>query len=168
VQFMEKIGVMKFIKQFFKEILIAGVLAILAAIVYESYKEWDRVEGQRNNSRAVATIFAASEEGGGNSGSGFFISQNGTLVTNYHVIENAIEKKGLILAKIPSGAFYELKEIVGIDKDHDVAKLKFDANEVPYVKIGNSQKITIGEKIYAIGILLPFKTPGLLREYSGG
>lgn len=55
------------------------------------------------------------------------------------------------MAKLSTGAIYRLKEIIGISKKYDLAILQFDAREVPYVKIGDSHTIKVGDKVYAIG-----------------
>jgi S1-C subfamily serine protease len=54
-------------------------------------------------------------------GTGFFISADGDLLTNYHVISGGSS----ILAKTPSGAIYFLKEIVSVSPQTDVTLLRF-------------------------------------------
>ncbi len=80
-------------------------------------------------------------------GSGIFISPNGKLVTNSHVIEGY----STVRAKLSSGAYYVLKGVVGASKRHDLAILQFEANDVPYVRIKKIDKVTIGESVFTIG-----------------
>jgi S1-C subfamily serine protease len=58
-------------------------------------------------------------------GTGFFVSSDGALLTNFHVISGASS----ILAKTPTGAVYFLKNVVAGSESDDVAKLQFLATE---------------------------------------
>jgi serine protease Do len=79
-------------------------------------------------------------------GSGFIISADGYVLTNYHVVNNADE----IIVRLNDRR--ELKaEVVGADKRSDVALLKIDAKDLPVVKTGSSTKLQVGEWVLAIG-----------------
>src|SRR5260221_656540 len=67
-------------------------------------------------------------------GTGFFISQDGLLLTNFHVISGASS----IMAKTPTGAVYFLKSVLSASKTYDVAELQFFATDVPYLSLGSS------------------------------
>jgi Trypsin-like peptidase domain len=67
-------------------------------------------------------------------GTGFFISPDGLLLTNYHVISGGSS----IMAKIPTGAAYFLKSIVTASEACDVAELQFVATDVPCLSLGSS------------------------------
>ncbi len=79
-------------------------------------------------------------------GSGFLISKDGYILTNDHVAGNA--KK--ITVTLTDGRHYEAK-VVGTDKVSDVCLLKIDENKLPYLKLGNSGDIIIGEWAIALG-----------------
>lgn len=79
-------------------------------------------------------------------GSGVIISENGYIVTNYHVIENA-QKATVTLA---NGKEYEA-EYIGGDKERDIAVLKIDANGLVVATLGDSDKLAVGEDVFAIG-----------------
>jgi serine protease Do len=79
-------------------------------------------------------------------GSGFIITADGYIVTNYHVIESANDVK----VTLYDGKEYEAK-IIGGDADYDIAVLKIDATGLQAVTIGNSATLQIGEDIAAIG-----------------
>ncbi len=79
-------------------------------------------------------------------GSGFIISPDGYILTNNHVIENAISVEITTL----EGKRYRAK-IIGTDKKSDVALLKVDGNNLPYVNLGDSSKVEVGEWVIAIG-----------------
>ncbi|MGP8330194.1 MAG: S1C family serine protease [Methanosarcinaceae archaeon] len=79
-------------------------------------------------------------------GSGFIISSDGYILTNQHVVDNAIE----IIVTLTGGKKYEAK-IVGEDKPTDIALLKVDTKELSYVTLGNSNDVIIGEWAIAFG-----------------
>lgn len=80
-------------------------------------------------------------------GSGVFISPEGHLLTNEHVIAGADE----ILVKLPSGKSYKAR-LIGKDMRTDLAVLKVDAEEVlPHLPIGDSSALRVGEWVVAIG-----------------
>jgi len=80
-------------------------------------------------------------------GTGFFISPDGELLTNYHVISGGSS----IMAKTPTGAVYFLKTVVTASENHDVAKLQFVATDVPYLTLGSSSSAVEGQRILVIG-----------------
>jgi len=80
------------------------------------------------------------------SGSGVVISPDGYVVTNDHVVENASK----IIVTLPGGNEYEA-EVIGVDQLTDLALLKLDGDNFPYMKIGDSDKLIIGEWVIALG-----------------
>lgn len=84
------------------------------------------------------------------SGSGFIISPDGYIVTNYHVIETADLNGYTISVMLYDGSEYEA-DIVGGDAGSDVALLKIKADRLPTVVIGNFPDTRVGETIYVIG-----------------
>lgn len=80
------------------------------------------------------------------SGSGFIISKDGYVVSNYHVVAGAT-KLSVIMADSKS---YDA-ELVGYDATNDLAVLKIDATELPCVKLGSSDALAVGDKVAAIG-----------------
>jgi len=80
------------------------------------------------------------------SGSGVVISPDGYIITNYHVIENAVK----IIVTLPGGREYEA-EVIGVDQLTDLALLKLDGSNFPYMKIGDSDKLITGEWVIALG-----------------
>ena len=139
------------IKIFSKEIIIALILAIIAAVGLEIYDSGMNKHNIRVNQKATATILVYDKDGKGiRQGSGIFINSKGLLLTNYHVIKGMDISK--TRAKLPSGAFYELRGIKGLNEKIDIAILQFEATDTPYVKnLGDSDKILSGEKVIAIG-----------------
>jgi serine protease Do len=80
------------------------------------------------------------------SGSGFIISEDGYIITNNHVVENATRLTVRLLDRRQFEA-----EIVGRDPNTDVAIIKIDADNLPAVSLGNSDDVRIGEWALAIG-----------------
>lgn len=90
-------------------------------------------------------------------GSGFFISDDGYLVTNYHVIRGASD----IIVKLTNKQEFRGDEvkIVGTDSRTDIALLKIDNGEkLPYLDFGNSEKVKVGD--WAIAFGNPFHLEG--------
>lgn len=79
-------------------------------------------------------------------GSGFIITTDGYIVTNYHVIDSA----STVEVTLYNGETYDAK-IVGGDEDYDIAVLKIDATNLQAVTFGDSSKLQVGEDIAAIG-----------------
>ncbi|MEJ1356119.1 MAG: DegQ family serine endoprotease [Candidatus Sedimenticola sp. (ex Thyasira tokunagai)] len=79
-------------------------------------------------------------------GSGFVISKDGYILTNYHVVNGADE----ILVRLNSHHEY-MAEVIGMDKASDVALLKIDAKGLPMVKVGSSSDLKVGAWVLAIG-----------------
>jgi serine protease Do len=79
-------------------------------------------------------------------GSGFLISKDGYILTNDHVAGNASK----IVVTLTNGEKHNAK-IIGTDPLSDVALLKIDGNDFPYVKLGNSDDVLIGEWVIAFG-----------------
>jgi serine protease Do len=96
------------------------------------------------------------------SGSGVLISDKGELLTNWHVVDKAVEVRCLLT----DGQAYDAR-VVGTDKDTDVAllqlKLPADAKPLPFATLGESGKLTEGDFVMAMGA--PW---GLSRSVSIG
>lgn len=79
-------------------------------------------------------------------GSGFIISKNGYIITNNHVVKNAIKIKIITLDKMELNA-----RVIGTDPKTDLALLKVKANNLPFITLGDSNKVEVGEWVLAIG-----------------
>ena len=94
-------------------------------------------------------------------GSGVIVSEEGHILTNYHVIENADEINVITYGEEEISA-----EIVGADPASDVAVLKLNSDETyPTVNLGNSESLRVGELVFAIGSPL---SKGLAHTVSMG
>ena len=139
----------RIVRHYTREIAIALVLAVVAAVVVDRYYKWVRTETMQNNRKAVATLTTFDASGRAvEQGTGFFITNSGVLVTAYHVLKGA----ATIRAHLPSGAYYDFKGIRAADEKADITVLQFDATDTPSVRaLGDSDKLRVGDEVYAIG-----------------
>ena len=87
-------------------------------------------------------------------GSGFIVSKNGLIITNRH---NVPDKSQRYFAITYDNKKYPLK-ILSRNSENDVAILKISSKEIfPFVKLGDSSKLELGEEVFAIGNSLGFK-----------
>ena len=80
------------------------------------------------------------------SGSGFVLTKDGYIVTNYHVVKDAETVK----VTMYSGDEYEA-QYVGGDEEYDIAVIKVDATDLQPVTLGDSDKLNVGDHVLAIG-----------------
>ncbi len=97
------------------------------------------------NTTTTTNVFNQTVESA-SAGSGFIITADGYIVTNYHVIDSANDVK----VTLYNGTEYTAK-IIGGDSDYDIAVLKIDATDLKPVTVGNSATLQIGDDIAAIG-----------------
>ena len=79
-------------------------------------------------------------------GSGFIISEDGYAVSNYHVVQGATK----ITVAMASGETHAAA-LVGYDETNDIALLKMEADNLPYVALGSSNALAVGDQVVAIG-----------------
>lgn len=81
------------------------------------------------------------------SGTGFFVSDDGLIVTNYHLIKKARR----IFVKLRDNTAYTRVKVVNLDVPRDIAVLRIDGKGFTPVKLGNSDEAGIGQRVVAIG-----------------
>lgn len=79
-------------------------------------------------------------------GSGYIISPDGYIVTNDHVAGNATK----ITITLTDGRQFDAK-LIGTDSASDISLLKIEGDDLPFVKLGNSDDVIIGEWVIALG-----------------
>ena len=79
-------------------------------------------------------------------GSGFVLTKDGFIVTNYHVVKNADTVK----VTMYNGDEYDAK-YVGGDEDYDIAVIKVEAADLQAVTLGDSDKLNVGDHVLAVG-----------------
>ena len=90
-------------------------------------------------------------------GTGFLISADGQIVTNYHVINDAYSAKITI-----DGTTYQIKSVLAYSESIDLAVLKIDASNLPYATVCKTTP-EVGKTIYAIG-----SSRGMTNTYTQG
>ncbi len=97
----------------------------------------------------TVTVNVTTFTGETSTGSGFFIDGDGTIVTNFHVIDLA----SAITVEISSGATYPVTSIVDFSNLYDLAILKINVSGQPYLELADAD-VRTGEHVYAVGSAL--------------
>ncbi len=100
--------------------------------LFEKFFDHEDPDRRRRNSQSL--------------GSGFVLSEDGYILTNHHVIAGADE----VIVRMANRKEYVAK-IIGSDEASDVAVLKIEADDLPTLKIGDSDDLKVGEWVLAIG-----------------
>lgn len=105
----------------------------------------------------LPSVVSLEVTGGGQSGSGsgFVITEDGYIVTNNHVIENAADG-GSVQVVLQDGTKVDA-ELVGRNADYDLAVVKIDRMGLSPVDLGNSDSVQVGDETIAIGAPLGLK-----------
>ena len=101
------------------------------------------------NSETETNVFG-QETTSAVSGTGFIISEDGYILTNYHVIEYAVNYGYTLTVMMYDGTSYAAT-VVGYEEDNDVAVIKIEAEGLNVVTIGDSEEMQVGDTIYAVG-----------------
>ncbi len=80
-------------------------------------------------------------------GSGFIVSADGEIVTNYHVIKDAHSA----IVKLSNGAFFPVTGVLASNADKDLAIVKVNGKNLPFLSLGELEKVQVGEHVVAIG-----------------
>ncbi|MER7489346.1 trypsin-like peptidase domain-containing protein [Streptomyces sp. NPDC126497] len=100
---------------------------------------------------STVTIEAESGSGEGGTGTGFVFDTQGHIVTNNHVVADAVDS-GKVTATFPDGKKYDA-EVVGHAQGYDVAVIKLDdaPSDLKPLPLGNSDEVAVGDSTIAIG-----------------
>ena len=98
------------------------------------------------NCSATSTNIFGQQTQTASSGSGFIITEDGYVVTNYHVVSGASS----VEVTLYNGDTYDAT-VIGGDSDYDVAVLKINAAGLTPVTLGNSADVNVGDSVLAIG-----------------
>lgn len=83
----------------------------------------------------------------GGKGTGFVVSPDGVIATNFHVIGEHREFK----IRFANGKSYTPHSILAIDRENDLALVKIEVEKLPFLQLGDSDKISPGQAIFSIG-----------------
>ena len=111
---------------------------------------------------SIVYIQVETEEGGG-AGTGVVVTRSGYILTNYHVIDESTKIQ--VMPLTDQSAYYDAK-VIGFDEDFDIAVLKVQASGLVPASLGDSDALSIGDTVYALGNplghLLGSMTPGIV------
>lgn len=102
----------------------------------------------RQASGAVVQIVVSDESGKEYAlGSGFIVSADGEIVTNYHVIKGAHSA----VAKLADGSFFPVDGVLAADADRDLVLLKVKGKGLPFLTLDSTRAVEVGDHVVAIG-----------------
>lgn len=108
---------------------------------------------------AVVSVVTEIDETYAGYGTGMIFTPDGFILTNAHVIEEGVA----CAVYLSNGEMYEAK-LVGYDEAQDLAVLKVEAEGLPCVEFGDSDFLTVGDPVYAIGNPLGYELRGTLTD----
>ena len=113
----------------------------------------EKVVGISKLKNTGSSIFSNSQEGDLGLGTGFIVTSDGYIVSNSHVTG---EKYSKCYVTLENGNSYD-GTVVWSDTDLDLSIVKITAKNLPYVSLGDSSSIRVGENVYAIGNPIGFE-----------
>ncbi len=99
-----------------------------------------------NTTATAGTNFFGQSVQTASAGSGFVLTADGYIVTNYHVVEDA----DTVTVTMYNGDEYDAK-YVGGDEDYDIAVIKVEAENLQPVTVGDSDTLNVGDHVLAVG-----------------
>jgi hypothetical protein len=130
--------------------LLKCVAVSVLAIVLTSYSMSQEgvADVVKRSSDAVVLIVISDSSGQETAlGSGFLVSADGEIVTNYHVIKEAHSA----IVKLSNGAFFRVSGVLASDADKDLAIIKVNGKNLPFLTLGDIDKLHVGDHVVAIG-----------------
>ncbi len=123
-----------------------SIIFLIAVLITPTISLADADKIFKENNRAVVVIVTFDEKDNPISqGSGFIVRADGAIVTNYHVISNAVDIKVKAGDKV-----LDVEGLIYTDKENDLVILKAKGEKLQTVRLGDIAKANIGEKIYVI------------------
>ncbi len=136
----------------------AGEVNQTVGITEEEGETYDLKTLYEKCSVSCATI-RTTVRNGYSIGSGFVITSDGYIVTNHHVIEDYVSIEVIFY----DGTEYDA-ELIGSDDASDLAVLKIDANDLTPIELGNSDALSVGDPVVAIGTPYNISLAGTLTQ----
>jgi V8-like Glu-specific endopeptidase len=129
-----------------QNVLIFGFL--LVGVVPYSATQEGVADVVKRSSDAVVLIVISNSAGQETAlGSGFLVSADGEIVTNNHVIKEAHSA----IVKLSNGAFFPVSGVLASDADKDLAVIKVNGKNLPFLALGDIDKLHVGDHVVAIG-----------------
>jgi Trypsin-like peptidase domain len=127
-----------------------GVILVSCVVVLSSYlaAQQNVADVVKRSSDAVVLIVISNSAGEETAlGSGFLVSSDGEIVTNYHVIKEAHSA----IVKLSNGAFFPVDGVLASDPDKDLAIIKVKGKNLPFLSLADIEKLHVGDHVVAIG-----------------
>jgi hypothetical protein len=122
--------------------------SLLAVLVWYSAAQETVADIVKRSSDAVVLIVISNSVGQETAlGSGFLVSADGEIVTNYHVIKEAHSA----IVKLSNGAFFPVSGVLASDADKDLAIIKVGGKNLPFLTLGDINNLHVGDHVVAIG-----------------
>jgi len=129
-----------------QSVLILG--SLFAVLVSYSAAQEGVADVVKRSSDAVVLIVISNSAGQETAlGSGFLVSADGEIVTNYHVIKEAHSA----IVKLSNGAFFPVSGVLASDSEKDLAIIKVNGKNLPFLTVGDIDKLHVGDHVVAIG-----------------
>jgi hypothetical protein len=124
------------------------VLSFLTLVTSYSLSQQVVADVVKQSSDAVVLIVISNSAGQETAlGSGFLVSADGEIVTNHHVIKDAHSA----IVKLSNGAFFPVSGVLADDSERDLAVIKVNGKNLPYLSLGDMDKVRVGDHVVAIG-----------------
>ena len=141
-------------------LIVLSIILIIAVAVFLLKNYIFKSSSEKIYEKALpATVeIQVKTKKGTNTGTGFFDDSDGTIITNYHVIEGAYEGAAII----HNGGKFDIEKIIGYDENLDIAIIKIDYTNNKFLS-KRSNHLSVGETIYTLG-----SSEGLTNSFSSG
>lgn len=96
---------------------------------------------------SVVYVIAETERGF-NAGTGVVVTRSGYMISNYHIIDKSVDIQVMLLTD--QSRYYDA-QVIGFDEEYDLAVLKFEAEGLVPAILGDSDRLAVGDLVYAIG-----------------
>ncbi len=140
--------------------IMAVLMAASLATTLRAETETIDLKALAKKARPAVMLLVVSDAAGKEiaTGTGFLVSSDGKLITNHHVIEHAASA----VAKAENGGLFPVEGVLADDPKNDLVLLKLKGKDLPFLPLGNSDKIEGGTRIAVIGS--PLGLEGTLSE----
>jgi tetratricopeptide (TPR) repeat protein len=160
-------------KRHARQLVLVVILALSGALLTQVRAETESIDlkALAKKARPAVMLLVVSDANGKEiaTGTGFLVSSDGKLITNHHVIEHVARA----VAKAENGGLFPVEGVLADDPKNDLVLLKLKGKDLPFLTLGNSDKIEVGTRIAVIGSPLGLEgtlSEGIvsaLRELSG-
>jgi S1-C subfamily serine protease len=124
------------------------LVSLLAVMKSTSAAQEGVADVVKRSSDAVVLIVISNSAGQETAlGSGFLVSSDGEIVTNYHVIKDAHSA----IVKLSNGAFFPVSGVLASDDNKDLAIIKVNGKNLPFLQLGDMDNLHVGDHVVAIG-----------------